>query len=279
MTKTYQENIEEQLNDILGIIRQFPQGATSEEIKIAAGLNIEVRTLQRRLEKLVQKGRLQQSGARRSAKYHLNEESAGVPIFLEDPEKGFNNLLLSRESRDILSILSKPIGQRHPVGYNRSLLDSYKPNVDFYLSPAERRQLATETSVILMPDQPAGTYARQILQRLLIDLSWNSSRLEGNTYSLLDTERLLDKGAAAPGKSAKETQMILNHKDAIEFLVSGGDEISFNRYTLLNLHALLADNLEGSGHMGWASAILFIRLLRYHNLSKKCLKAYWQKLH
>jgi hypothetical protein len=37
--------------------------------------------------------------------------------------------------------------------------------------------------------QPAGTYARQIPDRLLIDLAWNSSRLEGNTYSLLDTRR------------------------------------------------------------------------------------------
>jgi Fic family protein len=77
----------------------------------------------------------------------------------------------------------------------------------------------------------------------LIDLSWNSSRLEGNTYSLLDTKRLIELGQEAEGRAHLEAQMILNHKDAIEFLVSTADEIGFNRYTILNLHALLANNL------------------------------------
>jgi len=52
----------------------------------------------------------------------------------------------------------------------------------------------------------------------LVDLSWASSRLEGNTYSLLDAKQLIELGQAAEGKDAAETQMILNHKAAIEFL-------------------------------------------------------------
>ena len=56
--------------------------------------------------------------------------------------------------------------------------------------------------------------ARKLHERLLIDLSWNSSRLEGNTYSLLDTQRLIEFGEAAEGNDARETQMILNHKAA-----------------------------------------------------------------
>jgi hypothetical protein len=60
---------------------------------------------------------------------------------------------------------------------------------------------------------------------------------------LLDTKRLIEQGTAAVGKDAKETQMILNHKAAIELLVGSTAEIGINRYTLLNLHALLADNL------------------------------------
>jgi hypothetical protein len=70
-----------------------------------------------------------------------------------------------------------------------------------------------------------------------------SSRLEGNTYSLLDTRRLLAFSQQAEGKDAAEAQMILNHKDAIEFMVSSAEEISFNRYSILNLHGLLANNL------------------------------------
>jgi hypothetical protein len=92
-------------------------------------------------------------------------------------------------------------------------------------------------------DRPAGTYAREILNRLLIDLSWSSSRLEGNTYSLLDTQELIERGTAAAGKDAKETQMILNHKAAIELLVEAAEELGVNHYTIANLHALLADNL------------------------------------
>ncbi len=84
---------------------------------------------------------------------------------------------------------------------------------------------------------------RQVYNRLLIDLSWNSSRLEGNTYSLLETERLIELGESAEGKSAREAQMILNHKAAIDLLVEQADEIGFNRYTVMNLHALLSDNL------------------------------------
>ena len=59
-----------------------------------------------------------------------------------------------------------------------------------------------------------GAYARKIYNRLLIDLSYNSSRLEGNTYSLLDTERLIFEGASAEGKLNAEKVMILNHKAA-----------------------------------------------------------------
>ena len=91
-----------------------------------------------------------------------------------------------------------------------------------------------------MPDQYD---AVSIDNRLLIDLAWNSSRLEGNTYSLLDTRRLIEFGEEATGRDHIEAQMILNHKDAIEFLVGSAEEIDFNRYTLLNLHALLSNNL------------------------------------
>lgn len=65
--------------------------------------------------------------------------------------------------------------------------------------------------------------------------------MEGNTYSLLETQRLIDLGEAAEGKAAKDAQMIL--KAAIEFIVQSADFVGFNRHTILNLHALLADNL------------------------------------
>lgn len=81
------------------------------------------------------------------------------------------------------------------------------------------------------------------MDRLLVDLSWASSHLEGNTYSLLNTRRLIEEGQVAESKDAAETQMILNHKAAIEFPVDSADELAFNRQTILILHALLSDNL------------------------------------
>jgi hypothetical protein len=132
--------------------------------------------------------------------------------------------------------------QRKPAGYDPEFLKTYRPNRTFYLPLAMRKHLA-QIGVSWKQGQPAGTHAREILDRLLIDLSWNSSRLEGNTYSLLETERLLQLGAAAEGKDAREAQMILNHKRAIELLVLDAAEMGFNRYTLLNLHAALAENL------------------------------------
>ena len=78
---------------------------------------------------------------------------------------------------------------------------------------------------------------------LLIDLSWASSQLEGNTYSRLDTARLIEFGQVAEGKDAFETQMILNHKQAIEFLVHSPEQAVVSQDTIVALHALLSDGL------------------------------------
>jgi len=149
---------------------------------------------------------------------------------------------LSAASQEMRAYLSQPLNARKPVGYNREFLDSYRPNETFYLSEEQRAHLA-QVGKPNFADQAAGTYAKQILNRLLIDLSWNSSRLEGNTYSLLDTTRLIELGEAAEGRDRLEAQMIVNHKDAIEFLVNEAEGIGFNRYTILNLHGILAQNL------------------------------------
>jgi hypothetical protein len=149
---------------------------------------------------------------------------------------------MSAEGHAVLAYVRQPVAARLPVGYDRGFLDGYRPNETYYLTQEHRDHLAA-IGKPQIEAAAAGTYAKQIMNRLLIDLAWNSSRLEGNTYSLLDTRRLLDFGEAAKGRGPLEAQMILNHKDAIEFLVANADDIGFNRYTILNLHALLANNL------------------------------------
>ncbi|NBC24419.1 MAG: cell filamentation protein Fic, partial [Bacteroidetes bacterium] len=61
-------------------------------------------------------------------------------------------------------------------------------------------------------------YLKEI-ERLAIDLSWKSSQIEGNTYSLLETEQLLKEKETASGKTKEEAVMLLNHKDAIDFVL------------------------------------------------------------
>jgi Fic family protein len=149
---------------------------------------------------------------------------------------------ISAEAKEIKKYVCQPRHLRIPVGYKQSFLESYYPNDTYYLPIELRHQLAA-LGTPRNGFQNAGTFARHIMNRLLIDLSWASSRLEGNTYSRIDTERLIVFGQAAEGKDALETQMILNHKAAIELLVSDDELADFTPYTVLSLHALLSDGL------------------------------------
>jgi hypothetical protein len=229
----------EELNSIKKALESYPQGAHIDDIEKKIEFTIPRRTLQRRLLSLQNSGDLNITGKARSTKYfHKREQESALHLGTLLNE----GIPISKEGKKILQVVKKSLQQRQPVGYNRDFLDTYQPNVSSYLTSAEMEKLE-KIGKIAISNQPAGTYVKEILSRLLIDLSWNSSRLEGNTYSLLDTQRLISFGEIADDKSAKEAQMILNHKDAIEFLTQSGEGIGFNRYTILNLHALLSNNL------------------------------------
>jgi hypothetical protein len=230
------------LETIEAVVRRHPEGLTVQEIADALVVAPPRRTLQYRLKSLVSGKRLIARGKGPAVRYFTPAAAESELPRAEVRSEREPPLRLTKEGDEIRAHVRKPTGKRTPAGYDRAFLDSYRPNESFYLSPAERKHLRDLGTPKIAP-QPAGTYARQILNRLLIDLSWNSSRLEGNTYSLLDTRRLIDFGEEAQGKQRAEAQMILNHKDAIEFLTASPDDIGFNRYTVLNLHALLANNL------------------------------------
>lgn len=236
----------EAFDDILEAFSRLPSGASVEQISNALRIPSPRRTLQRRLSQLVREGQLGKEGVGRATRYRL-VKIPEKPSTLESNDHA--HIDVSKEGEAIRKAVRIPLQQRAPVGYDQSFLEQYHPNDTFYLSQSLREHLAN-TGKSSAEEMPAGTYARQILDRLLIDLSWNSSRLEGNTYSLLETERLLKLGKTAEDKDAKETQMILNHKAAIELLVDNAAEIGFNRYTILNLHALLANNLLSDPQAG-----------------------------
>lgn len=88
------------------------------------------------------------------------------------------------------------------------------------------------------------------LERLAIDLSWKSSQIEGNTYSLLETERLLKDKETAAGKTKEEAIMLLNHKDALDFLVENPDYlIPLSILKIEDIHSLLIKDLAVDKHL------------------------------
>lgn len=144
----------------------------------------------------------------------------------------------SAASLELRQRLNLPLAARAPVTYRRAFVDDYKPNETFLLPRALAEELA---ELGRLPGQlPAGTYVRKVLEQLLIDLSWSSSHLEGNRYTLLDTEELFKSGAAATDMDAV---MLLNHKAAIEFLVDAVPMQGLAAGLVCNLHAVLMQDL------------------------------------
>ena len=234
---------------VLNAVRQHPDGASIEMIQSVLGERMARRTLQRRLNELVKQGRLVAQGRKRGALYRVPPEPA-VTVRLEGVEargavgevSAETYVPMSAEGARLRDLVRRPLTLRTPVGYRREFLLDYRPNETWYL-PSETRIHLRGLGEAPSPGRQAGTYARDVLGRLLIDLSWASSKLEGNTYTRLDTQRLIEHGEAAAGRDARDTQMILNHKRAIEYLVVGADERGYDIHTFQNLHALLSENL------------------------------------
>ena len=230
---------EQDLETIEQLIAACSKGIGITELETAlsvAGIVMNRRSLLRRMSILIESNRIRATGAFKGRVYWPLASPGS-----DDQEVEESVIPLSVAGREIRGYVSQPIQRREPIGYRRDFLLSYL-NTRPYLDDSTRKHLH-QIGRAHQENIPAGTMARQVMGRLLIDLSWASSYLEGNTYSLLETERLISFGQAADGKDALETQMILNHKQAIEFLVESADEIGFNRYSILNLHAILSDNL------------------------------------
>lgn len=210
-------------------------------------------TVKARLEELVEAGLLRRTpDGQRPLLYEFVTagEEPGTPTDAPDEtrlpsvkvEHAESGIPFSEQAQKALRVTRRPRSEREPVTYDTAFLRNYHPGQSWYLTSAERVRLY-ELGRTTSMGQPAGTYARDIMQRLVIDLSWSSSRLEGLRYSRIDTEELLNAASAPSGVSDRDRQIILNHKAAIEFMVEEAGEIGFNRYTIMNIHGLLAENL------------------------------------
>lgn len=228
--------------------------AWTSPAQIRAVVDVPDRTLRNWLRDLVAEGVVESQGERKSRRYRARDRlivpatgtanivEAQGPIVAVSP-------LFSAESQAVIKRVEAPLYTRTPATYRENWLQSYVPNESAYLTPQRRKQLEA-----LGRRNPiygrAGTYIQKIYHRLLIDFTFNSSRLEGNTYTLIDTERLLLQGAAAPGKPNAERIMILNHKEAIDYLARHVETLQADETTIRTLHYLLADSLVAPGAAG-----------------------------
>ncbi len=244
------------------------------------------KAIRRVLNSLIKSGLLEAKGAARARTYVKTAKNlkTQIPSSLANAVDVFKGIPLSQESEILLVHVSKPLQARAPVGYIQDFLRSYEPNQTYYLSGPQRIELLN-VGRVENEIRPAGTYARNILNRLLIDLSWNSSRLEGNTYSLLETKRLIELGENAAGKDAFEAQMILNHKDAIEYVVELAGVVEVGSHEVCSIHALLSENLLGDPSASGRVREIAVGIggttympLENPHILNECFKVFIQKL-
>lgn len=136
----------------------------------------------------------------------------------------------------------KPTWERKKIKYNPNFLKKYIPNETYFFSKTNLKKL--EEAIKFLPiDTDFYKTNKRFLETLLIDLSFASSYLEWNTYSYLDTEVLLKYNEINKEKTSEETQMILNHKKAINYMIYYKKELWFTKQTFFEIHSLLWEKL------------------------------------
>ena len=188
-------------NLILAYLENNPASSSKD---VFDGLNVTkgYATVKRCLTQLIEKRYVSKVGIGKGTKYALSHSYAIIkPI---DIDAYFNQDI---DERIIQS------------SYNFNLIHDILPSVELFSQDEMnkllllQKQFEAKTNVL-----STNQYAKE-LERLAIDLSWKSSQIEGNTYSLLDTECLLKDKLTAAGKTQQEATMLLNHKAAIDFII------------------------------------------------------------
>ena len=211
---------------LLALMKKSPQSSSQVYSELGVlGEKVSLVTVKRALSEMLARKLLKISGSGRSTAYTIS--TAGRVFFdidagsycAVDPDKRF--------------------GQS---GYNFGLFKNF-PNLIFTEKESAVLEAATEEYRKRIKDLPESIRKKE-LERLIIELSWKSSKIEGNTYTLLDTEKLILENRSAPGKTKEETRMILNHKDAFEFVRQNKTLFKKpNRAVIEELHKVLIRGL------------------------------------
>lgn len=146
---------------------------------------------------------------------------------------------------DIEMYYSKEIDERDILqGYNFGMIPDVLSKIQLFTQTENDFLNLLQAKFTKNISELSDNEYRKDMERLAIDLSWKSSQIEGNTYSLLETERLLKEKKTASGKTKEEAVMLLNHKDAIDFIVEDTDYFKqINIVKIEELHKILVKEL------------------------------------
>ncbi len=218
----------------LEILQFLHYNPSSSRVKIAEALTktLNERTLKRIIADSVQKGDIVVEGKGKATRYSLSAQAQlTMPL-------------------DIDTYFSDDVDERIvQESFNFKLVCDILPNVTLFTTEEKERLDVAHKAFLANMSTLSDVEYRKEMERLGVDLSWKSSQIEGNTYSLLETERLLKEKETAQGKTKEEAVMLLNHKDALDFILDYPDylkELTVRR--IEDIHSILTKELGvGSG--------------------------------
>jgi len=189
------------------------------------GESISLVTVKRNLSLMAKLGILSVSGSGRSTNYTVSTIG-----------RIFANIIAS----EYCTI--EPDSRHGLKHYNFDLFSNFPSDI---FDEQEKNTLSLATkSYLKRTNRLTPSIIKKEMERLIIELSWKSSKIEGNTYTLLDTENLIKNNIKATGKSREETQMILNHREAFEYIYSHQSNFkTITKNNLERLHSILVKDL------------------------------------
>ena len=217
----------ETAREILQFLHYHPS-SSREEIRTGIGFQESDATLKRLIGTGVETGDIDVEGKARATRYSLSPRA---------------HLLMPL---DLNTYYAQETDERQvQTGFNFALINEQLPQISLF-SEAELAHLNDLQAEFRMnlADMSENEYRKE-MERLGIDLSWKSSQIEGNTYSLLETERLLRESKTAEGKTKEEAVMLLNHKDALRFVLDNPDYLQILTVGHIeDIHQLLTKELS-----------------------------------
>ena len=212
--------------EIIQFVKDHPQ-SSSQEILDGLQLPISVITLRRSLQDLCAKGLLTRIGELKGSRYAIIEGFAVLSAI------------------DLGDYFSQEIDERTiQASFNLDLISETLKNLTLFTEGETSLLQVWQEKYRANTAKLTQDVYRKELERLAIDLSWKSSQIEGNTYSLLETERLLKDKETAAGKTKDEAIMLLNHKEAIDFIIQNPTYINpLTVSSIEDIHSMLAKEL------------------------------------